>query len=404
MSHFRIFDREFFRANQCLVLACLIWLATVIVISLRASGHPCAFSEYREAGTLWLEQKPVYGVLDTPFLYSPLAAAVYSFFALIPQQFATCLGRFIEGIALGFALFAGGRVLCKFNANELAASLLLVLPLCIRNLNSGQANLLVLTLSILAFAAAERARWVTCAVCIAVMSYWKVYPLAIGLVLTVLHPRQLSWRLALALAGLFVLSLGLQRPQYVWNEYGEWLRYLSSVQQDHFTEYTSKWRDAYLLARLAGTHPSAAAWNYFQMGAGGLVALVSWWVSRQPSLRSQSASTVLALCFVWTLLFGPGIEAATYVLLSFPVVCLAIAAWREQALGLCGVLGMVYLVLFIYAFALVSLPRTQQIALVHMGQPCAALVFCAGLLWWLARRIVSERPVYCADSFLPETR
>ena len=80
------------------------------------------------------------------------------------------------------------------------------------NINNGQAGLLVITFLIAAVLAVARGQWHLAAVCIAGASFLKIYPL-FGLLFDLVLSRELSWRLALWLIGLFLLSLLLQgRP------------------------------------------------------------------------------------------------------------------------------------------------------------------------------------------------
>src|SRR5436305_6426318 len=103
---------------------------------------------------------------------------------------------------------------------------LLVLPLSAGNVNNGQSNVLVMGLILAALAGAAEGRWNLASACIAAACLFKVYPIAVGLLLVVIYPRPLAGRLALALAAGIALPLLLQRPAYAADQYAGWLHHV----------------------------------------------------------------------------------------------------------------------------------------------------------------------------------
>ncbi len=99
---------------------------------------------------------------------------------------------------------------------------LLILPLSLGNFNNGQANPLVTGLLMIAIVSAHRGRWTISALCLGISAYLKIYPLAVGLLLVLLYPRQLGWRLLVTLLLLGALSFVLQEPGYVLEQYRRW--------------------------------------------------------------------------------------------------------------------------------------------------------------------------------------
>ena len=69
--------------------------------------------------------------------------------------------------------------------------------------------------------AAGSERWNLAALCIAVAAFFKLYPLAFGLLLAALYPRKLIWQLAV-MAGALFLSAGvltmltIPHPLWMW--------------------------------------------------------------------------------------------------------------------------------------------------------------------------------------------
>jgi hypothetical protein len=52
--------------------------------------------------------------------------------------------------------------------------------------------------------AAYSKRWAISAICIGIAAYLKIYPLAVGLLMVLIYPRQLGWRLAMTLIVLVI--------------------------------------------------------------------------------------------------------------------------------------------------------------------------------------------------------
>ena len=82
------------------VLGC--WVLTLVVISLHAGINPGAhsvFIDYWNAGARWIRGEYLYPHRNQ-FLYSPLAAAWFAPFALLPQALGGILWRLLSAIAL----------------------------------------------------------------------------------------------------------------------------------------------------------------------------------------------------------------------------------------------------------------------------------------------------------------
>ena len=216
-----------------------LWLAVIFGVTIRGMAAPhqnSVFLVFRDAGRAWLAGQPLYSHVGK-YLYSPLAAAFFAPFALMPDWAASGIWHLGTGLAYLFAVFCwfgryngrdelllirrggGGTksgVDRRPDERELVSTgtvaLALLLPLSIGNLNNGQASPLIIALLICGCLAALDERWTLAAACISIAAYFKIYPLAIGLLLAVVEPRKLSWRLILGVLILGILSLVLQRP------------------------------------------------------------------------------------------------------------------------------------------------------------------------------------------------
>src|ERR1700741_1838141 len=292
------------------------------------------FLVFRDAGRAWLAGQPLYSHIGK-YLYSPLAAALFAPFALLPDWAASAVWRLATGLAY---LFAGICWFGRYSGNardklplvrgrfgtkssrvkqreerELVPTvtvlaLALLLPLSIGNLNNGQASPLIIALLICGCLAALDERWTLAAGCIAIATFFKIYPLAIGLLLAVIEPRKLTWRLILGVLILGVLSLILQRPDYVIRQYGDWWHALGADQRRVSPELGS-WRDAWLLLRIAHVPIAVGAYAILQAGAALMAAIYCRWRSKHWNRAAVVWSAFSAGC-LWITLFGPSTELA----------------------------------------------------------------------------------------------
>ena len=113
---------------------------------------------------------------------------------------------------------------------------LLLLPLALGNLDVGQANPLVIGLLMFAIAAVRVERWNIAALCVAIPTFFKIYPLAVGMLICVIAPRRFVWRLLLALLLLAVAPFLFQHWSYVSDQYHAWIETRISDNRLHYPE------------------------------------------------------------------------------------------------------------------------------------------------------------------------
>ena len=380
-------------------------MLVLLVICVRVGFVPHRQSsyaaDYAPAGWHWLHGAEVYGTSEG-FVYSPLAAAFFAPFSVLPAAAGGVLWRLFEAavlLAAAVAWFGSpwsslGQLSSRRSAPAVVlTACLLFLPLAVGNLNLGQMNVLVLALAAGGVLAAGRHGWNRAAVLLALAAFVKIYPLALGLLLVVLYPRELSGRLLLALLGLFAVSFGLQHPPYVWREYHRWLAALGGDDRlDTGLLYT--WRDFGYLLRVCGVPVSDRAYRFMEVAAGGALALFLFLGQRRGRWpREKLVGGTFCLGCAWMMLFGPATEAATYVVLALPVCGLLVAAWTRPAvsterrfvLGSRAVLTTTYLLLLCadalngwwHGHARHLFTRTLQ--------PDAALLFAAQTVWSMLR-------------------
>ncbi len=70
--------------------------------------------------------------------------------------------------------------------------------------------------------AAFAEKWMLSAIAISAAAYWKIYPLAFGLLLILIVPKKYTWRLVLALVVMGLLPFLFQKTSYVIDQYHLW--------------------------------------------------------------------------------------------------------------------------------------------------------------------------------------
>ena len=300
-----------------------LWTIAVAVIFIKTAlkpGSQTVFPVFYTAGGRWLRAENLYSG-GNDYLYSPLIAAFFAPFSLLPMSLANLAWR-----ALNVATFLGAVGLwLRHGIHQIprarhALVFLIMLPLSIGSLNNGQSNPLLIALVMTALVMARDERWALAALCIGLVTFLKVYPLAVGLVLALLFPRKFPWRLAVALLALAALSLILQHPSYVLEQYHNWVA--TRVADERHGELTNPPRDFHMLLRVFGVVMEMKFYLVLQMLAGAAVAAVCFIGQWKGWAKDRLFIALLTLVTCWMLLFGPATESSTYILLA-PVISLA---------------------------------------------------------------------------------
>jgi Glycosyltransferase family 87 len=414
-------------------IALALWAAVILAVTIRGMAAPhqnSVFLVFREAGRDWLAGEPLYTHVGK-YLYSPLAAAFFSIFALIPEWVGSGIWRLVSGTLYLLSCLVwfrwmeragtsgnereragasgngweragtsgSGRERAGTSGNERKRArtsgawwqiaLLLLLPLSIGNLNNGQASPLLIALLLLACLAVEERRWTLAAAAIAAAAYFKIYPLAIGLLLIVLEPQKLWWRLAIAIVILGGASFILgNSPGYVVDQYRAWGVSLASDQRRVATELGT-WRDFWLLLRILHVPITVGIYAILQLAMAAGAAFFCWWrfhVSHWN--RSWMIWTAFALGCLWITLFGPSTELATYIFLAPSVVLTCAWVLRTETnriqLGWRWILPLTAYALLVAAEALNAwVPVVRQNIHLHAIQPIGALIFAGFILGWV---------------------
>jgi hypothetical protein len=257
---------------------------------------------------------------------------------------------------------------------------LLLLPLAIGNFNNGQINPLIIGLLMISILAAHSGQWMSAALCIAISAYIKIYPLAFGLLLVLLYPRQLGWRLALVLALLGVLSFLLQQPGYVFEQYHRWFG--SRAADNRRMNMDIAPRDFAMLLRVAHINLSGYALIALQVLAGAAAAAICAFGRLQRWSEERLLVCVFSLGTCWMLLFGPSTEDATYVILAPPLVLGMVDASYQRWLGPMRILPCVSFAVLLLGSGMNSFLGLKKSVYTMSVQPFGALIFTVYVVTW----------------------
>jgi hypothetical protein len=366
--------------------AALCWGVALLAVCARVALTPYrhnTFPIYAAAARAWAEGTGLYGRcfegLDV-FRYSPLVAGLLVPLAALPDRLANVLWRLLNaGAFLGALLWWARAVLpAPLTGARRGLLCLLVLPLAVPSLNNGQCNCLLAGLVLAAVAAASEERWALAAGALALATWWKVYPLAAGLLVTAAYPRRLAGRLVLALAVAAALPFLMQAPGYVAGQYADWVAYLRADDRQQLP--LDFWlRDVRLLFRVWLAPLPDGAYPLLQVAAGlGCAALcLAARRRRWPPRRLLTLLTGLACC--WMTVVGPSVESCTFVLLA-PSLAAALVLAGDGPAPACR-RGALFAGYGLFLLAHVAGWFSWGKAVTNLGvQPLAALVFLACLV------------------------
>ncbi len=294
-----------------------LWAALLVGVLIRTLLKPTSgtvFPVFHIAGTRWLHGENLYSGRGD-YLYSPLVAAFFSPLGLMPFWLGNILWR--VGVIAAYlgavrAWLRSGPVRIPEKNHPLV--FLALLPLSVGSLNIAQSNPLVIALVMFALVSARAAKWMPAALFIAAVTYFKIYPLAAGLLVAVLFPKQFGWRLGAALAALGALSFVLQKPSYVLEQYHNWVATRSSDERHY--DIGNRPRDLWTLLYACGLELNLRLYFAIQILGGAVIA----GLCLLGRLRKWGTDRLLTLVFTlvccWMLLLGPATESSTYILLA----------------------------------------------------------------------------------------
>jgi hypothetical protein len=318
------------RTRNAWIIVSVLWISLVVVVIVRSllkPGSRTVFPIFHTAGARWLHGENLYSG-RTDYLYSPLVAALFSPLALLPLWLAGIVWRL--GVIATY--LAAVRAWLRHGAARIPAQnhplvFLILLPLSIGNFNNAQSNPLVVALVMFALIATRSARWALAALCIGLVAYLKIYPLAAGLLLCVVFPQKFSWRLGVALLALCALSFILQKPAYVAEQYHNWIA-TRSVDERHYN-VDNRPRDLWTLLAACGIELNLRFYFIIQMLGGAMIAALCFVGRLKKWTNDRLLTLIFTLVCCWMLLLGPATESSTYIVLAPAVTLAAVEAFSR---------------------------------------------------------------------------
>jgi hypothetical protein len=369
-----------------------LWAAVLLAIWIRIgffSHSHDVFATYADAGRKWTSSQPLYSY-TRGFVYSPLVAAFFAPFSWFPVSIGSVLWRMLNA-----GLFVGA--IFWWLQSELNDGLpkssywlvfLLVLPLSLGNFNNGQVNPMIIALLMIAILAAHQKRWLLSAVAVGISAYLKIYPLSVGLLLVLLYPRQLGWRLALVLVLMGAASFVLQRPAYVLEQYQRWLN--TRAADDRRMNMDIAPRDFAMILRLLHINLSAHAVLLLEILAGAGAAAVCVFGRLRSWSEERLLTAVFTLGTCWMLLFGPTTEDATYAMVAPALAIALVLAFHLKTSSWMKILVCASFAILLFGLVLNAFFGLKKTPALMSVQPFGALLFAVYSGLWVCRSTLWE--------------
>jgi glycosyl transferase family 87 len=304
----------------------LLWACTIFGIIVRllilSPTSRTLFPVFRQAGIQWTAGVNLYPEQQTNsnvalYRYSPTVAVLFVAYSPLPQKAGDVCWRLLNALMLvcGLLWFIRSVVPVFLSRAQAACYFALMLPPALGHLSNGQCNALVIGLILTAFGAAADRRWNISACCMAVSVLFKLYPIAAGLLLVLLHPWRFGPRFAIALAVGLAIPFALQSPDYVLRQYQLWFHY--ATQEDR-----SIWAldatnvDLQLLFRVWLEPINLPTYRLIEIVVGLLFAAICWTAARTARPQRRLLTLALGAACVWMTVLGPATESPTYFLLA----------------------------------------------------------------------------------------
>jgi hypothetical protein len=370
------------------VTAWIAWAVSLLILVVRfCPGCPraYAFNDYMLAGSHWIHGEYLYANWRG-FIYSPITAAFFAPFACLPPAVAYILWLLLNVAVLlgGLATLLQTTFVSVINRAYGGIIYLLLLPFALGNLEVGQANALVIGLLMFSVAAVRVERWNTAALCVAIPTFFKIYPLAIGMLICAIAPRRFGWRLLIALVLLGAAPFLFQHWFYVSDQYHAWVTTRTS---DDRLNYSINYvpLDLWFLLRFVG-HLPIPSWFYtlIQLGTGAGLALFCIWGKWRHWRTERVLGALFFLGSIWMVLCGPATESHTYLLLAPALVLGLVQSFnRWHPAWLRAMVCATCVLQFVYHITKTSYLFHLTAQWIHSAQPISALLLLGYGFYWL---------------------
>jgi hypothetical protein len=367
--------------------AWVVWAVVLVILILRPillSHRGTSFDTYHLAGSHWLQGGEVY-TQWMGFVYSPVVAAFFAPFAYLPVPLANILWRLLNAAVLlaGLTTVVKTDLFNGIKEKNYGLLYILLVPLAIGNIDISQANPLVEGLLLLAIAAVYTERWNSAALCVAIATCFKIYPIAVGLLICLIAPRRFSWRLLIALLLLLAIPFLFQHWSYVSNQYQAWIRTRTSDDRRQWPVEKLPLDLWFLIHWVLHLPIPAKLYSLIQLGTAGALACFCAVQTWRGWAKKRVLTGLFCLVSIWMTLCGPATESYTYLILVPAIILALIQAFDTPQPGQLRALVTA-------AFALQLLAAARASFLPHFKPfwalavlPLSGLIFLVYALWWL---------------------
>ena len=312
--------------RRLMTWAVAIWMALALAVAVKTMVAPDQHSVFPKIAIRaldWWSGRPMY--TDHPglggFPYTPMFAISITPFAVLGNRFGGVLWVWL---VMGVYLIGLRRLVRDVLPGEWplryeAALLMLAMVGAVRGIWNAQSNALIIGLLMLGCSAIARRRWWPAAVLLAAPFFIKMWTLAVAGLFVALLIRPLAWRYLLLIAVGLVLPFVTQPFTIVIEQHHGWAAYLRELAAAEIGSYY----DLGTLLRRFGAPFGKGPYRLIQAAAAaGVLAWCLWYRRRDMDVRRLLTAT-LAMGAAWVVIFGPGIEYNTYVVLA-PAVSWAV--------------------------------------------------------------------------------
>ena len=374
-------------------LAWVVWAAVLTIVVLRGWLSPSnsVYPIYAQAARDWLAGHDLYLMRGSPYRYSPPVAAMFIPLSLLgdaPGGTLWRLANFISYLA-GLCWFLHAVVLGGGASQQRGILLLLIIPLSVGSLNNAQSNPLILGMLLAALAAAKSRRLFLSSGLIAWACLFKVYPIAVGLLLGLHYRRSFLFPLMLWLLLGLAFPFALKDSSFVAHQYSGWLHHLRTDDRQGLP--VDVWyRDLRLLCRVCRIPLTSETYLWVQLAVAVGIAAICWKASRSHQNDRNLLIMILGLASCWMTLFGSATESCTYILLA-PSLCWALLnSWSRPTSHMERWSVTASFVLFTFTQAVVWFPGSKAVHALGLHPLAALLFFMPFLLSTFSNRGLTE--------------
>jgi hypothetical protein len=285
------------------------------------------------------------------FRYPPLFALFVTPFSVLGLTTGGIMWSWLSiGVFVaGLWVYARDVIPSEWTAERMAIFLILGALGALRGLWNAQSNALITGFILLGTGALVRVlsaelrssgyrtqnpgSWFA-AVFLALSVCLKLTPLAPVLLLVILMPRRLAWRLLVVMAALFLLPFLTRPPGVVLDHYREWIDHLMESGNIRWIGFRDGWTVWIVLEHLLGGESAggfslgepmaSSGYRLVQLASGA--AALGWCLWQRHRSRRRGLEprwlihVTLSMGLAWLMLFGPAVEHATYVFLAPPLL------------------------------------------------------------------------------------